>query len=754
MLSEHTYHHQATGGHGRHNKVLPCVEVPDNKAEEEDEEKDQVFELNSLPNMSQHMHPNSLQHTQHALHVHHAWGHNMQHTSGHAVQHASQTKEGLAAEGDLSSFAMPVLDQDALEPPGSSEEFRPRSGSGGLKSLFRPNKIRQRHKSGEVVGSGPNSASGSPKEKESGSGTSKVKTFFDAFRPRSKSDAAAMSRPRRKSGPAGVAAPITSSSLQVTGGLDGIRPRAQSVGKRPDLVRPGTNSPNHNLDPLMASRSPVKAMTPMSQLLEEGTRGGDGKSKLAYNTPLRVDTSNGSKFGGPLSPTGIPPNAPQMGRKMSPGPQQMASLSPQMSPNSGNQSISLKNYTGLEASRVPGNNAGAVHGRRSLSGSVSLDSTGGQRLHVHSPKRVSVHYSVDDTIEPMEMGEEDEEMNFASFMRAHKCYDLIPTSSKLVVFDTQLGVKKAFFALVYNGVRAAPLWDSSKQDYVGMLTITDFINILQKYYKSPLVKMDELEEHKIATWRDALQDRHKPLVTITPDESLFDAIKALISHRVHRLPVVEANTGNALYILTHKRILRFLSIFYSDILQPGWMRRSLGELKIGTYENIATATYETPIIKALNTFVERRVSALPVVDKDGKVIDIYAKFDVINLAAEKSYNNLEVSIADALKHRKTPHSPNNKHVYTCMPSESLTTIIERVVKAEVHRLIVVDDDEKCVGVVSLSDILDYLVLRPTGIGKYAEKNGLTKTAPSGSSDQSADTNLDQLPSDPMMTAQA
>lgn len=29
-------------------------------------------------------------------------------------------------------------------------------------------------------------------------------------------------------------------------------------------------------------------------------------------------------------------------------------------------------------------------------------------------------------------------------------------------------VKKAFFALVYNGVRAAPLWDSSKQDFVGM----------------------------------------------------------------------------------------------------------------------------------------------------------------------------------------------------------------------------------------------------------------------------------------------
>lgn len=29
-------------------------------------------------------------------------------------------------------------------------------------------------------------------------------------------------------------------------------------------------------------------------------------------------------------------------------------------------------------------------------------------------------------------------------------------------------MKKAFFALVTNGVRAAPLWDSKKQSFVGM----------------------------------------------------------------------------------------------------------------------------------------------------------------------------------------------------------------------------------------------------------------------------------------------
>jgi hypothetical protein len=100
--------------------------------------------------------------------------------------------------------------------------------------------------------------------------------------------------------------------------------------------------------------------------------------------------------------------------------------------------------------------------------------------------------------------EEDESQIFVKFFRFHKCYDLVPTSAKLVVFDTQLLVKKAFYALVYNGVRAAPLWDSEQQKFVGMLTITDFIKILKMYYTSPNNSMDQLEEHKLVTWRSKI----------------------------------------------------------------------------------------------------------------------------------------------------------------------------------------------------------------------------------------------------------
>ncbi|XP_007907784.2 5'-AMP-activated protein kinase subunit gamma-1 isoform X1 [Callorhinchus milii] len=305
---------------------------------------------------------------------------------------------------------------------------------------------------------------------------------------------------------------------------------------------------------------------------------------------------------------------------------------------------------------------------------------------------------------------------YTCFMKSHRCYDLVPTSSKLVVFDTSLQVKKAFFALVSNGVRAAPLWDSKTQSFVGMLTITDFINILHRYYKSPLVQIYELEEHKIETWREVyLQDSFKPLVSISPNASLYDAVTSLIKNKIHRLPVVDPLTGNTLYILTHKRILKFLKLFISEMPKPNFMSKSLEELNIGTYKNIAVVKKNTPIYVALGIFVEKRVSALPVVDESGHVGDIYSKFDVINLAAEKTYNNLDITVTKALQHR----SQYFEGVLKCYKHETLETIINRLVEAEVHRLVVVDDRDVVKGIVSLSDILQALVL--TGGGDASSK---------------------------------
>lgn len=74
-----------------------------------------------------------------------------------------------------------------------------------------------------------------------------------------------------------------------------------------------------------------------------------------------------------------------------------------------------------------------------------------------------------------------------------------------------------------------------------MLTITDFIKILRMYYKSPSVTMEELEEHKLDTWRRVLKDA-RPLINIGPDASLYDAIKVNLILNLDLRRVSASNT--------------------------------------------------------------------------------------------------------------------------------------------------------------------------------------------------------------------
>ncbi|XP_067298295.1 5'-AMP-activated protein kinase subunit gamma-1 isoform X2 [Pseudorasbora parva] len=306
---------------------------------------------------------------------------------------------------------------------------------------------------------------------------------------------------------------------------------------------------------------------------------------------------------------------------------------------------------------------------------------------------------------------------YMNFMKKHCCYDAIPTSCKLVIFDTSLQVKKAFFALVANGLRAAPLWDNKLQRFVGMLTITDFINILHRYYKSPMVQIYELEEHKIETWRGDsfqnvyLQYQDQYLISITPDASLFDAVYSLLKHKIHRLPVIDPESGNVLHILTHKRILKFLHLFEATVPKPRFLKTQIKDAGIGTFTDVATVSQTATVYDALSVFVDRRVSALPVVDDNGKVVALYSRFDVINLAAQKTYNNLSMSMQEAVRRRRC----YVEGVMKCYPDETLETVVDRIVKAEVHRLVLVDRDDVVRGIISLSDLLQAIVLSPADI---------------------------------------
>lgn len=65
-------------------------------------------------------------------------------------------------------------------------------------------------------------------------------------------------------------------------------------------------------------------------------------------------------------------------------------------------------------------------------------------------------------------------------------------------------------------------------------------------------------------------------------------------------------------------------------------------------------------------------------------------------------------MTQALQHR----SQYFEGVVKCSKLEILETIVDRIVRAEVHRLVVVNEADSIVGIISLSDILQALILTP------------------------------------------
>lgn len=307
------------------------------------------------------------------------------------------------------------------------------------------------------------------------------------------------------------------------------------------------------------------------------------------------------------------------------------------------------------------------------------------------------------SIVQISLGGRDKTRLLLNFFKYHKCYEILPKSAKVIIFDTQFPVRKTFPTLVSHGIRSAPLWDAHKKLLVGMITVTDFIRILLHLEKENS-SMDDLEKHTLHNWKKILRPTRKPLCSVGPDQSLHEAINLLNKNRVHRLLMIDPMNGDVLYILSHKRILRFLFVYLNEFPELTFFHKKLLDLNIGTYEDIISVTDNTTVKEAFRLLLDKDISALPILDENGVLINVYAKYEVLNLVSEKLYLNLSLTIGEVRDKKKDWEEKLQK----CSSSITLYEALEIIVRTESHRLLLVNKEDKLVGIVSLSDILVYL----------------------------------------------
>jgi len=295
-----------------------------------------------------------------------------------------------------------------------------------------------------------------------------------------------------------------------------------------------------------------------------------------------------------------------------------------------------------------------------------------------------------------------------------KAAELVPQEQKLVVLRSDANLQEAVKTLSDAHILAAPVVSAKTKEVLGMLSMLDIVTyvVLAAPNESELHNVKSLEiagramtlftvDHIVnKSGRDPLL----PLSATVP--STF--VVSLFSEGIHRCVLQKSESETEIVkTISQTDVAKELSahIHMGKLKHIG--QKTLQELGLGQVGPI-TVQQDGSVLDALKLIAGQRILAVAVTDKDGKIVGNFSASDLKGLYLEK-LPNFEESVADFLKHFSpkslTPFKLNIKGLTLSQLVHHLVSGTDHVM----HRVWLVDDEDKVVGVVSLTDIMKLIV---------------------------------------------
>ena len=73
---------------------------------------------------------------------------------------------------------------------------------------------------------------------------------------------------------------------------------------------------------------------------------------------------------------------------------------------------------------------------------------------------------------------------------------------------------------------------------------------------------------------------------MSPDTSLYQAINIMIASKANKIPIMDPDNGNILYVLNQKPLLKFLLNFVPNLQYFDHLSVSLSQAVVGTFQNL------------------------------------------------------------------------------------------------------------------------------------------------------------------------
>lgn len=140
-----------------------------------------------------------------------------------------------------------------------------------------------------------------------------------------------------------------------------------------------------------------------------------------------------------------------------------------------------------------------------------------------------------------------------------------------------------------------------------------------------------------------------------------------------------------------------------------------GEVERVMSRDVITVKPDTSLTDAAHLLVVHRISGLPVVDEEGRLVGVVTEADLLRamgLPAQHPTQSLWQTLETLFTHPVQVPEPTGKvadlmvrNVLTVGPHDTLSAVLEVLKKNRVKRVIVCDDQRHVVGMVTRSDLI-------------------------------------------------
>jgi len=269
-----------------------------------------------------------------------------------------------------------------------------------------------------------------------------------------------------------------------------------------------------------------------------------------------------------------------------------------------------------------------------------------------------------------------------AFLRSNTISDVVE-KQKIVYHNANDLVCDLIATLVNYKILSVPV---KKDGKFGMFV--DVLDVLYFIVKGGDAKTATCESICDASGRD-------PFDELSPHSNLIKVMATMcMKHQnLHRVAIVDH--GKLVGILTQLKLVKYLA---PHTRQFDFGNQTIKECKLGNTSAIYTLPHNATAADASKSIVENKVSCVAIVDDDGKLVGSFSASDIRIFGVVPSFDDIaKTSLANFC---------DKVQQITVRSSETCAEVVDKISDASVHRVWIVDDDDKPVGIVALIEIIE------------------------------------------------